>query len=358
MFRASVAGLIAGALVAAEMPRAALAQWNQEAKLLAADGAAYDRFGVSVALSADRIVVGAYLDDDNGTDSGSAYVFRWDGSQWVQEQKLLAADGAPGDLFGVSVALFGDRIVVGAQLDDDNGYNSGSAYMFRWDGSQWVQEAKLLPTDGAAYDEFGLSVAVSGDRIVVGAIYDDDNGTNSGSAYVFRWDGSQWVQEQKLLAADGAAGDFFGRSVALFGDRIVVGAQLDDDNGTDSGSAYMFRWDGSQWVQEAKLLPTDGAAVDEFGVSVALSGDRIVVGAYGDDDNGPNSGSAYVFYLSANPCPGDLDADKDVDLDDLTILLSDFGCTGAGCAGDVDGDGDTDLDDLTVLLSQFGSVCQ
>ncbi|MHC4413642.1 MAG: hypothetical protein ACYS0G_00005, partial [Planctomycetota bacterium] len=144
--------------------------------------------------------------------------YRWDGSSWVQEQKLLASDGAAGDHFGISVSVSGDVTVVGARLDDDNGTDAGSAYVYRWDGSSWAQEQKLLASDGAAADIFGHSVSVSGDVAVVGAYYDDDDGTDSGSAYVYRWDGSSWVQEQKLLASDAEAGvEFFDVDAHLLG---------------------------------------------------------------------------------------------------------------------------------------------
>ena len=224
------------------------------AKLLASDGTAAELFGYSVAISGDTAAIGAFHDNDNGDDSGSAYIFRFNGSSWVQEAKLLASDGADDDWFGYSVAISGDTAVVGAYGDDDNGNLSGSAYIFRFNGSSWVQEAKLLASDGAEGDWFGFSVAISGDTAVVGAYGDDDNGDLSGSAYIFRFDGSSWIQEAKLLASDGAMGDYLGLAVAISGDTAAIGAYHDDDNGDDSGSAYIFRFNGSSWVQEAKLL--------------------------------------------------------------------------------------------------------
>jgi len=267
----------------------------EEAKLVAGDGAAYDQFGFTVSLSGDTALVGAHRDDDNGSDSGSAYVFVRQGTSWTQEAKLLAGDGAADDWFGVSVSLSGDTALVGAYGDDDNGSASGSAYVFARSGTSWTQEAKLLAGDGAAGDEFGRSVSLNGDTALVGAYGDDDTGSASGSAYVFARSGTSWTQEAKLLAGDGAAGDEFGRSVSLSGDTALVGAYLDDDNGNDSGSAYVFVRSGTSWTQEAKLLPSDGAAGDWFGHSVSVSGEAALVGAYQDDDN---SGSAYVFARS------------------------------------------------------------
>jgi hypothetical protein len=198
-------------------------------KLLASDVTARDNFGYSVAVSGDTAVVGAYGDGDNGSESGSAYVFRYDGSDWVEEAKLTASDGAAGDHFGFSVAVSGGTAVVGAGRDDDSGSSSGSAYVFRYEGSDWVEEAKLTASDGAAFDWFGVLVAVSGDTAVVGAFGDDDSGSNSGSAYVFRYDGSDWVEEAKLTASDAAPspsfGARFGMSVAVSGDTAVGGVR-------------------------------------------------------------------------------------------------------------------------------------
>ena len=267
----------------------------EETKLLASDGAGYDYFGHSVAINNDIVIVGADDDDDNGSNSGSAYIFSFDGLNWVQEAKLLASDGASGDGFGHSVAIYGDTAIVGVPYDDDNGSNSGSAYIFHFDGSDWVEEAKLIASDGASYDCFGYSVAINNSTVIVGADDDDDNGSNSGSAYIFRFDGSNWVEETKLLASDGSYSDYFGDSVAIDSDTVVVGAYGDDDNGSNSGSAYIFRFDGLNWVEEAKFLASDGAGYDYFGHSVAINNSTVIIGAYGDDDNGSNSGSAYIF---------------------------------------------------------------
>jgi len=261
-----------------------------ETKLTASDGEANDRFGEIVDISGDRIVVGVRNDSDN-TFSGSVYIYEWDGSQW-QESRITASDGDFSDNFGRGVSIDSDRIVAGALYDDDNGSNSGSAYIFDWDGSNWV-ETKITASDGAAIDEYGRSVAVSGDRVVVGAGLDDDNGTNSGSVYVYDWNGSNWA-ETKITASDGAASDLFGEYLDVEGDRIVVGARRDDDNGPSSGSVYVYDWDGSNWT-ETKIVPSDGSTNEFFGQRVALYNDRIVVGLSNDDDSGTNSGSVYVY---------------------------------------------------------------
>ena len=265
---------------------------TQLAKITASDGAASDQFGYSVAIGNGRIVVGAYKDNSN---QGSAYIFDLDGTQLA---KITASDGAASDQFGHSVAIGNGRIVVGARQDVLNsGSRSGSAYIFDLDGTQL---AKITASDGAAGDQFGSSVAVGNGRIVVGAYADDDNATNSGSAYIFDLDGTQLA---KIIASDGAANDYFSISVAIGNGRIVVGVPFDDDNGSASGSAYIFDLDGTQL---AKITASDGAADDYFGQSVAVGNGRIVVGSYGDDDNGALSGSAYIYETPRVYTPYDL----------------------------------------------------
>ncbi|MCP4696630.1 MAG: hypothetical protein GY862_07250, partial [Gammaproteobacteria bacterium] len=265
--------------------------WNQHARLTASDAAAGDGFGVSVALSGDTALIGAIYDDDGGVDSGSAYMFTRSGTVWSQQQKLTADDTAEDDLFGWSVALSDDTALIGAYRADAGGSNTGSAYVFTRSGTVWSQQAKLTAGDAAAGDLFGYSVALSGDTALIGAYMDD----SSGSAYVFIYSGTAWSQQAKLTASDAAWGDNFGRSVALNGNTALVGANRDDDGGSDSGSAYVFTRNSTVWSQQAKLTASDAAADDHFGYSVALNDDAALIGAYWDDDSGDGSGSAYVF---------------------------------------------------------------
>ena len=283
--------------------------WTEEKKLTASDGAAGHQFGFSVSISGDWAIVGAPLDDDAGLSSGSAYVFRSDGTSWTEEKKLTASDGAAGDQFGVSVSISGDLAIVGALFHDDARLNSGSAYVFSFDGTSWTEEEKLTASDGAADDRFGVSVSISRDWAIVGAFLHDDAGFNSGSAYVFSFDGTSWTEEAKLTASDGSARDRFGFSVSISGNWAIVGAFLHDDAGLSSGSAYVFSFDGTSWTEEAKLTASDGAAGDQFGVSVSISGDWAIVGAFLDRDAGTGSGSAYVYtvygYTVAAPTPAE-----------------------------------------------------
>ena len=270
--------------------------WTEQATLTASNVLA--AFGWSVSISGDTIIGGAQAEEIAGVLSGSAYVFTRSGTTWTQQAKLTASDAAAGDEFGRSVSMSGDTAIVGAFRDNDAGPDSGSAYVFTRSGTTWTQQAKLTASDAAAGDEFGRSVSISGDTIIVGANSNDSVGPDSGAAYVFTRSGTTWTQQAKLTASDASAGDFFGYSVSISGDTAIVGANLDDDAGSSSGSAYVFVRSGTTWTQQAKLTALDGATNDHFGHGVAISGDTAIVGSYWDDDAGSGSGSAYVFVRS------------------------------------------------------------
>jgi hypothetical protein len=267
--------------------------WVQQAKLMAKDALSGACFGISVHIDGHKAIVGSFCTIDGGT----AYIFRRDGANWSQEKRLMAMDSAPGDSFGRSVVVEADKAVVGA-----DGYeNKGSAYVFLWDGNDWAQEQKLIAPDIETYDYFGRSVSMSNGKVIVGSYWDDDSGTDSGSAYVYEWDGKEWVFKHKLTASDGAAKDWFGYSVSLQGDYVIIGADGCDDKGSDAGSAYLFWWDGTKWVQQRKLTSSDAKAQSWFGRSVCISGDRVIVGAVLDDEKGVNSGSASIFEPVRKP---------------------------------------------------------
>ena len=286
--RAVVLALVATVLLA--LP-AVVAAASERAKLTASDGAATDLFGIEVAANGDVAVVGAYQANAN---QGSAYVFTRTGSTWILQAKLTASDGAPGDIFGASVAVGGDTAVVGAPRHDVGASpDQGSAYVFTRTGSTWTQQAMLTASDGAPGDAFGASVAVSGHTAVVSATADDTAAdAGAGSAYVFTRSAASWSQQAKLTASDRAPGDVFGESVAVSGDTAVVGNHDDPMR----GSAYVFTRTGSTWSEQAKLTASDGAPRDQFGRSVAVRGDTAVMGAPFDDVGaGAGQGSAYVF---------------------------------------------------------------
>lgn len=275
---------------------------TEVAKLRADDASSLDRFGHAVAVTAGVVLVGAPFDDDEGVDSGSVYVFTGSSGSWSQRTKLTAGDGEPVDRFGFSLAASADTAVVGAPFEDasDERLDAGAAYVFTGADESWSQQAKLAPADRDARDGFGRAVAVDADTALVGAPFDDgEELTDVGSVYVYRRTSGAWGQEAKLTAADGDSRHGFGESVAVSGDTAVVGARFDDDNGFDAGAAYVFVRDEAEWRLEAKLVADDGGAADFFGSSVDVDGDTVLVGAVGDDDNGLQSGSAYVFTREA-----------------------------------------------------------
>ncbi len=274
--------------------------WAEQQKLTASDGGLNDEFGVSVAISGDTVIIGTRFDDVGANvDQGSAYIFVRSGTVWTQQQKLTASDGGLVDNFGTGVAISGESVIVGSNGNDVGANNNqGSAYIFARSGTVWTEQQKLTASDGLSNDQFGRSVSINGETAIVG-VQLDDFGVNSaqGSAYIFIRNGTVWTEQQKLTAPDGAANDRFGISVAISGETAIVGANLDDIGAnSDQGSAYIFVRSGTFWTQQQKLTASDGAGFDNFGNSVSINGDTAIVGAFGDDVgvNG-SQGSAYVF---------------------------------------------------------------
>ena len=270
-------------------------EWSQTAKLVASDAAADDYFGESVSISGTRAVVGAIWDDDGGSRSGAAYVFEKNSDgKWSQTAKLAASDAAADDNFGKSVSVWGDTIVAGAYGENDV---TGAVYVFEKNSNgEWSQSQKLTASDSEKGDCLGYGVSVWGTRVAAGAWC--RNGFR-GTAYVFeRSSDGTWLQT-KLTASDVASGAF-GESVSVSGERVIVGARGDDDGGSNSGAAYVFeRSSDGTWLQ-MKLTASDAAADDYFGESVSVSGTRAVVGAIWDDDGGSRSGAAYVFEKNSD----------------------------------------------------------
>ena len=301
--------------------------------------AAGDNLGVSVAISADgnSIIAGAYLNDGNGTESGQARVYSWNGSAWVQKGADLDGEAA-GDWFGHSVAMSSDGsvIVIGAYQNDGTGADSGHLRAYSWNGSAWVR--KGIDLDGeAAGDFFGLNVAMSGDgnSIISGAIFNDGNGSNSGHARVFSWNGSAWVQKGMDLDGE-AANDSFGSSVGMSSDgaSIIIAAPGNDGNGVDSGHGRVYSWNGSAWVQKGTDL--DGEAVgDSTGggnnsVAISADGNTIIIGAYANDGNGSDSGHARVYSWNGSAWvrrASDLDGEAPGDRSGFDVAISADGNT-------------------------------
>jgi hypothetical protein len=280
--------------------------WNFRARLLASDGANLDVFGWSVDVSGERIAVGA-PGHAVGADAqqGQVYAFARSGPTWVEEDRLVATGGDAIEQMGYSVAVDGDTVIAGAWQDEPNGvFLQGSAYVFRRNGSSWSQEERLVASDGASGDRFGVSVAVSGDTAAVGASSKDVNGNASqGATYVFVRDGSSWVEQDSLVASDGAADTNFGAAVAVSGDRVLVGDfWATVDGNSRQGAAYLYVRHGTAWTEHQKLTAGDGDADDNFGRAVAISAETAVVGGDRDEEGADlDRGSAYVFMTTPGP---------------------------------------------------------
>jgi hypothetical protein len=270
--------------------------WSQKAQLTSSDGAAKDSFGHSVAVSSRTVVVGASLKTfGSNTLQGAAYVFVPSGDKWSQQTEVTASDGTENDQLGDSIAVSGGTIVAGApgHTIDSNTYQ-GAAYVFVQSGTSWSQQAELTASDGAKTDSFGGSVAVKGTTAVVGAAFHTvGSHTQQGAAYVFVQSGTAWSQQAELTSSDGEAFDNFGVSVAVINGAALVGASLHQvGSNAEQGAAYAFRQIGTTWTQQAELTSSDGATGDSFGYSVALVGTTAIVGAYGSNNF---QGTTYVF---------------------------------------------------------------
>jgi hypothetical protein len=273
--------------------------WTQTQRLSPPDvapGMYTDYFGHAVALDGDTALIASVGDDDNGESSGSCYVYVRASGTWTLQQKLLPADGAAWDHFGLGIALEGDRAFIGAPHDNSWGSpRAGGAYVFERSGTTWTQTHRLVASDTAVGDWFGFGLEVDGDTLVVGSPYSLEGGVPTGAGYVFELDQGVWTEQQRVVPGDGISDGKFGIGIGLEGDTALVSAMWDDDNGAQSGSVYVFLRSSGTWAQAKKLVPSDGASGDELGYQVCVSGDVVVVGCHGDDDSGSSSGSAYIW---------------------------------------------------------------
>ncbi len=289
--------------------RAGDGTWSAGPILRSSDGRGGDLFGTSVSISGTLALVGAIGDDDRGRDSGSAYLYSRNGANWSQLAKFTAPDGAAYDNFGRSVSLSGDLFIVGADGVDGPTANVGAVYAFvRQDAGNFIHDGTLRPGSATTADRFGRSVSLSGDRAVIGAFGDDTIAPDGGAAYVYvrtypgGGAGGQWAQETKLTRIDSVASDGFGRSVSISCGRIVVGAPGFDGGASDAGGAFVFERDGGLWTETQAIRPWDAAPVDFGGRAVAIWGESILFGAPSRDGDVRDAGGAYVFTNASPDC--------------------------------------------------------
>ncbi len=275
--------------------------WQQQAKLVATPALPEDTLGGMVALKGDQAMLGVMRRDDKGKDSGAVVSFYRESNRWQQGQIITAPDAKAGDVFGQSIALTNNYLVIGAPREDSLGVDSGAVYIYQRKADTWHFNTKLIGSDGAAGDLFGISVAADGNTILVGADLHDEKAEDAGAVYAFVLEGNEWKQQAKLMASDGGKTDIFGVRVALSNNTALISARRDDTQalGKDAGSAYIFVRKGSIWTQHQKLTSPDGQADDRFGRGVALSPNTAIISAMNHDANGTNTGAVYVYTLTS-----------------------------------------------------------
>jgi hypothetical protein len=322
---------------------------------------------MSVALSGNTAVIGAVCDDNSSiNDAGSAYIFVRSGSTWTEQAKIVASDAGANDEFGVSVAISGDTVLVGAARDDNTaGIDAGSVYVFSRKVSSWSEQARLVASNATKGKFFGNAIAMSGAAAVIGSF-------NASSAYIFGRTNGLWSEQAILTPSNG--GGYFGWSVAIHGDMLLVGAPNDAKGGVGAGAAFLYTGMGSSWTEQAKLTATDASEGDAFGWSVGVFGDVAVSGAALDDQEaGTFAGSAYLFDLH---CLGLTDGAccldgvcahmRQVTCDTIGGVFVGIGVTcdaakcDPPCPADIDGrgcspDGAVDVTDLLLLLGAWGA---
>jgi FG-GAP repeat len=317
-------------------------------KLTPDDGAPFDNFGKAVALGPSFVAIGSPGHDFNGSSSGAVYLFNAIVGGFIS--KLTPSDGAQFDSFGASVAVDENIAAIGAPGDSDNGIGSGSVYTF--DMSTGLQLNKITPSDGAGGDNFGCAVSIKNGILAVGATGDDDNGSQSGSAYLFNAFTGEFIS--KLVPPDGQSFDQFASELKLISsEKIAIGSHGNDQNGTDSGAAYLFNTITNTFI--VKFVPSDGATQDQFARSIAVYNDTVVIGSIGDDDLGSFSGSAYLFDINANPCPADLNGDGALNFFDVSAFLIAFSAQDP--TADFNNDGLFNFFDVSAFLIAFANGC-
>ncbi len=274
---------------------------TEKQKLVASDGAAGDEFGSSTRLNDDLLVVGAPGHGAVASFSGAAYVFRYDGNTWIEEQKLLGSGQRIKDLFGHSVEICDDQILIGAgTLNNSTNIGIGSVYVFEKSGSNWIEVDRLFGSDAQISDGFGAKISCDGSFLAVGSHWDDDGGSNAGAVFIFERTGGQWSEVQKLVASDALAGDFFGFSqLEMSTSNLLIPSFASGTLGYRAGGAYSFQFNGSNWTDEQKLVASDGMPQDFFGGNLSLNGSKLAISSIqGDAPSVPNAGALYIFEKS------------------------------------------------------------
>lgn len=267
--------------------------WVRQAKLVARDAAPFQELGFSVSISSNTIVAGAPTLPSGGIGTGATYVFVRQGTNWVQQAKLIPPDAGPTDQFGWAVGISSNTLVSGAIGRNDAGAQSGAAFVFVRNGTNWNFQAKLMANDAAAQDLFGNSVGIDGNTTVIGRRDRDQGGPLPSAAYVFVRTGARWSQQQKLVPPDTTGG--FGDSIAISRNTVTVGADFDNNVLVASGAAYVFVRAGTNWFLQQKLKASDVTINQQFGNAVSIETNELAIGAVADNTTAFLAGAAYFF---------------------------------------------------------------
>ena len=353
--------------------------WIEHSKITAHDGAAYDRFGYSLDIENNKLVVGSIYDDDKGENSGSVYLYELVNNNWNFINKITPDFLSSSDLFGYSLALGFGYLAVSAPQSDLSVSDGGLVSLFSLDSDSITDIGYIIPNDLNMYNNFGNQIYIDENFMFVTSIYDDDLTTNAGSVYVYQKLESQWTFHSQLFASDGFSNDNLGISISFDNDWLSVGS-YDDDNGINSGSLYLFKLIDNNFVEQAKILSSDGNQYDEFSASNSIKNNYLIVGSRLDDDNGSNSGSAYLYKFKG--CKDILACNYDEDIilsDSSQCIYPDYGfecngeclsfidecgvCGGYGNSGDANLDYSLNIIDVIIMVdyifnySQIDNIC-
>ena len=315
---------------------AAITGYSQETILYPSDALENGMFGANVASYNNLLAVCAWGGNSNVSLGSAVYIFRYDGVNWNQEAKLIPSDASMEGQFGLGgISIYENYILIGENGNNSNGSNSGAAYVFKYNGTTWIEEAKLTPSDADEEDSFGWSVAIRGDYALIGASYKPVNGlTLSGVAYLFRKEGMEWIEEAKLIPSDPTQNAIFGNDVALGENYAYIGAPRAYYGTIKTGVVYPFKKEGQEWVEQEKIYPSDLIENQGFGYQISVEENKMAIGVYNGIENGDyERGAAYIFNFDgtnwieeAKLIPSDLVEEDmpayDIAVHDTKVLIS------------------------------------
>ena len=271
-----------------------------EQKILPSDGNEEDSFGQSISVNDNWIAISANKSEYNGINSGSVYLYQHLNETFINEQRVFPSDGEYNDYFGKSISIYDNWLAVSSIYDNENGYKSGSVYLYFYNGLNWVEHTKIIPVDGEPSERFGYSIDIYGNYLAVGAIYDDDLAQSGGSVYLYRLnENNEWIFNNKLLSVTTVSeNNNFGKKVSINNDWLAVSSNTYESENLYKGNIELFYLNGDDWIFQQSLQAPDANSFDYFGIDLDIDGNILAAGAHYDDEQGTNSGSVYIYMLN------------------------------------------------------------